>query len=482
MSTPIPTTTQAPDLPLCVDLDGTLLLTDVLLESALLLIKRNPLWLCMMLFWLLRGKAHLKAQIARRVRLDAASLPRQSDFYAWLCAQKAAGRTLWLCTASHHIPAQQIADACGIFDGVLATQEKNLAGANKAQALLARFGERGFDYCGNAKVDLAIWRVARQAIVVNASPALTRAAQAIAPALQSFPYPRNRATALMRALRLHQWVKNLLVLVPLLAAHKFHDSQLLLQAGLAFLAFSLCASSVYLLNDMLDLNADRQHPRKRKRPFASGQLSLLWGFATAPLLLLASALLCLLLPLQFALILAAYYVLTLAYSFHLKRLVMIDAISLAGLYTIRIVAGAAAVDVPLSFWLLVFSVFLFLSLALVKRYCELDGMRRQGKLHAAGRGYVTDDLSILHSMGMAAGYICVLVLALYINSPAIAMLYKRPSLIWLLCVLLLYWISRVWILAHRGLLHDDPVVFALKDRASLALAASGAAIVLAASW
>jgi 4-hydroxybenzoate polyprenyltransferase len=282
---------------------------------------------------------------------------------------------------------------------------------------------------------------------------------------------------MIRALRPHQWAKNLLIMVPLLAAHSAADPGSSVAALLAFAAFSLCASSVYLLNDLLDLEADRTHPRKSKRPFAAGDLPLLAGLTVAPLLLVAAVLIAAFLPPKFWLVLATYYAFTCAYSFALKGLVLIDALALAGLYTLRIIAGAAAVSVPLSFWLLLFSVFLFLSLAFVKRFAELDSLRKQRRLSAVGRGYHVEDLSLLQSLGTASGYLSVLVLALYINSPQIEVLYSRPKVIWMLCVLMLYWVSRIWMVAQRGKMHDDPVVFALKDRQSLGIGLLAAVVV-----
>jgi 4-hydroxybenzoate polyprenyltransferase len=275
--------------------------------------------------------------------------------------------------------------------------------------------------------------------------------------------------AAIRALRPHQWVKNALIVVPLLAAHGSRDAHSVMAVVLAAVAFCACASSVYILNDLLDLEADRAHQRKRKRPFASGDLSIAAGLALFPVLLALGVVISLLLPVKFQLVFAGYYALTCAYSFGLKGRAIVDAMALAGLYTIRVIAGAAAASVPLSFWLLLFSVFLFLSLAFVKRYAELDALRRRQGLRAAGRGYHVEDLAVLQSLGSAAGYMSVLVLALYINSPEVTALYARPKMIWLLCVLVLYWISRVWMKAQRGEMHDDPVVFALKDRPSLAV-------------
>jgi 4-hydroxybenzoate polyprenyltransferase/phosphoserine phosphatase len=454
--------------PLCVDLDGTLIHSDLLLETFLLLLKRNPFYLLLIPFWLMKGKAALKAEIAKRINLNPVALPYNAEFLAWLNSQRNAGRDLWLCTASNFRLAHQVAEHLKIFQGVLAsTDDINFSGRTKAKRLVEKFGERGFDYCGNHPVDLAIWQVSQCAVVVNGSEKLKKGVERAAEISCIFPKTGSLVLPTLKALRLHQWAKNVLIFVPLVSAHKLGDMASVQHAALAFIAFSLCASSVYLLNDMLDLEVDRLHPRKCKRQFASGNLSLLIGFALIPILLLCTAFLAFSLPMMFWVVLGGYYTLTVAYSFGLKGLVLIDTITLAGLYTLRIVAGAMAIDVPLSFWLLLFSLFLFLSLAFVKRYTELDAMQRQGKLKAVGRGYHVDDLPILHSMGVASGYFCVLVLALYINSPIVESLYRHPQVIWFLCLLLLFWISRVWLFTHRGKMHDDPVIFAMKDKTSL---------------
>jgi 4-hydroxybenzoate polyprenyltransferase/phosphoserine phosphatase len=463
---------------LCVDLDGTLIRSDVLLESFLLLLRRNALYLFAAIFWFLRGgKAALKAEIASRVTLNPAALPYNTELLSWLKAERSSGRSLWLCTAANERLANSVAQHLGLFDGVIASNSRiNVAGERKADQLVERFGQRGFDYCGNEWRDLAIWNHAHGAIVVNAPVLLERQLQQQAQQqvgtgasllIRTFPRKDRRFAAIVRALRPHQWAKNVLLLVPLLAAHQLGDLDALAHGILAVVAFSLCASSVYLLNDMLDLEADRAHPRKSKRPFAAGDLSLLAGFALVPALMISAALIAAFLPERFQLVLLSYYALTVAYSFVLKRMLLVDAVALAGLYTLRVIAGAGAAEVALSFWLLLFSVFLFLSLAFVKRYAELDALRRQQRLQAIGRGYHVEDLTVLQSLGTAAGYLSVLVLALYINSPDIQALYHRPKVIWSLCVLMLYWISRVWMTAHRGAMHDDPVVYALKDRVSL---------------
>lgn len=454
-------------LPLCVDLDGTLIRSDLLLESFLALIKQNPLYVFMIPIWLWRGKAVLKAEIADRVQIDPSTLPYHQPFLSWLKTQAALGRTLYLCTASNNALVTPIAAYLGIFAGVMASDGQiNLSGSRKAARLVRQFGDKGFDYCGNAPVDLAVWQNAHGAIVVDGGDALIAKAATKATVLAQFDSVRQPIKSFIKAIRLHQWAKNTLIFVPLFAAHRFHEWDALADTLIAFVAFGLCASSVYLLNDLLDLAADRQHARKCNRPFASGSLSLLTGICVAPLMLFIGLLLACLLPIQFVGVLVGYYLLTLAYSFDLKRRVLIDALTLAALYTVRLVAGAAAVGVPLSFWLLLFSVFLFLSLALVKRYAELYDLRASGGLSAAGRGYHVEDLPVLQSLGTAAGYLSVLVLALYINSSDVLNLYHQPEWIWGLCGLMLFWISRVWLLAQRGDMHDDPVVFALRDRGS----------------
>lgn len=471
-------------VPIAVDLDGSLIYSDLLLESFLGLLKKNPFYIFMIPFWLLQGKARLKAEIASRVSLNAAALPYCAPFIEWLKAQRSAGRELWLCTASDQQLAHPVAEYLGIFAGTIASDGKaNLSGSRKAKVLIERFGSKGFDYCGNSSVDLAVWQHARAAVVVNANAELKNKAEKITEVEAYFGPRGGTFRALRKALRLHQWAKNALIFVPVAAAHQLGQLSTVVDAAIAFLVFSLCASSVYLLNDMLDLEADRLHHSKCNRPFAAGALSLLFGLFAAPLLLVGSFLLAAtVLPIKFLAVLALYYVGTLLYSFFLKRLVMIDVLTLAGLYTVRIVAGAAATGIPLSFWLLMFSIFIFLSLAMVKRYAELQAMRSRGKLAAQGRGYQVEDLGLLQSMGAASGHISVLVLALYINSQDIERLYEYPKAAWLLVPIMLYWISRVWMQTYRGQMNDDPLVFALKDRISLATGAAAVLVLMLASY
>jgi 4-hydroxybenzoate polyprenyltransferase len=360
-----------------------------------------------------------------------------------------------------------VADHLGLFEAAIGSDGvHNLSGSGKRTRLTADYGAGGYDYAGNHRVDLKVWSQARHAVVVNGSSGLERRAAALVPVEKVFTSARGGWRAWLRAARPHQWAKNALLFVPILAAHAWSDLTALRATTLGFIAFCLCASGTYLLNDLLDLEADRAHPRKRLRPFASGLLHPGAGLAASALLALTAFVLAWITAPLLCALLAFYAVLSLSYSFRIKRLVMLDVIVLAALYTLRLIAGAVAARVEASFWLLAFSMFLFLSLALVKRCAELRMLIAEKRTETRGRGYQSEDLPMLQQLGGAAGYLAVLVLALYVNSSASQQLYRHPKLLWLLCPLLLYWISRVWIITHRGGMHDDPVVFALRDRTS----------------
>ncbi|MDI1302843.1 MAG: UbiA family prenyltransferase [bacterium] len=456
--------------PLVVDLDGTLLRSDLLMETGMAFVRHKPLSLLQPFAWLVKGKAALKEGLAHATDLDVSVLPYDPDVIALIEAERRHGRHVVLATASHHTLAERIAEHLQLFDQVLATSgDHNLSAHRKRDLLVEHYGEQGFDYAGNSRDDMPVWAVARHAYVVNPESGVERRARAQGNVEQVIHSNPSRGRDWLKALRLHQWLKNALIFVPLLASHQLTNPALLLQGLLAFLLFGLCASSVYLLNDLLDLADDRHHQSKRHRPFAAGRLSIKSGVTVFPLLLVAAfAGASLLLPWEFSAVLAAYYLLTLAYSLSLKRLMALDVIALAMLYTVRIVAGAAAFRLPLTFWLLAFSMFMFLSLALVKRYAELREARSKGDTEKTrGRGYYPDDLEMISSLGASSGYLAVMVLALYIHDQATAALYRHPQVIWLACPLLLFWITRVWMLTHRGQMHDDPVVFAIRDQVSL---------------
>ena len=465
-------------IPLAVDLDGTLIQTDTLHEAALRALRERPLSLLQLPFWLLQGKAVVKQKLAALSRFDATPLPYNRPFIDWLSKQHAQGRKLILCTAADASIAHAVAEHLGFFDEVMASDgHTNLGGRHKAAALEARFGAGGFDYAGNAHTDLQVWQRARHAVVVNASLSLTEKAKTIAVVEQVFTQPVPDGLVIARVLRVHQWMKNCLLLMAPLAAHLIPDVMLLSTFALAFLAFSLCASAVYIGNDLFDLDSDRYHPRKKMRPFASGQVPVAWGVILAPLLLLCSLWLALPVGAGFVGWLTLYFVLTCAYSWGLKRLVLIDCLVLAMLYTLRIIAGAAAAGIALSFWLLAFAVFLFLSLAFVKRYAELDLQSQSGIERAHGRGYLTTDASLVQSLGITSGYASVLVLALYLNSDAVLRLYHSPEFMWCSVPVMLFWVSWMWLKVHRGEMHDDPLLFAVRDKVSL-LAGCAFAVVL----
>jgi 4-hydroxybenzoate polyprenyltransferase len=439
------------------------------METAMAFVRSKPLKVFKMLGWLLKGKAALKEGLALETQIDVSVLPYDPQIIDMINAEKANGRMIVLATASHVSLAERIAEHLQLFDLVLASNaNRNLSGNNKRDLLVAHYGEGGFDYVGNSKDDLPIWNVSRQAYVVNPDRGVESRVKAMS---QVEPTIRTNTSGLRdwrKAMRMHQWLKNALIFVPLLASHRFTQFDLMRDGVFAFFCFGLCASSVYILNDLLDLGDDRHHKSKCNRPFASGRLSIKAGLIFVPTLLVAAfGAALLLLPWQFSAVMAAYYGLTLAYSLQLKRLMAVDVIVLAMLYTTRIIAGVAAFNLTLTFWILAFSMFIFLSLAMVKRYAELrDARVREVTTMARGRGYYPGDLDMIASLGASSGYLAVMVLALYIQDAKTTALYVTPHVIWLACPLLLFWVTRVWMLTHRGQMNEDPVVFAIRDRTS----------------
>jgi 4-hydroxybenzoate polyprenyltransferase/phosphoserine phosphatase len=480
---------------LCVDLDGTLVKSDTLHDSALAVARHRPAALLNIPGWLTQGKAALKRHLANTVQLDVAHLPYNRELLQYLEQQRATGRPLYLATAADADTANRIAEHLGLFTGVLASDgQLNLAGKNKLAAFQSRFGDN-FSYIGNALPDLPVLQHCQEPMVANPTPALRAAlGKARITPVRTFDERVSPLKAWFKAIRIHQWAKNVLIFVPLLLAHAW-STGLVAGAGLAFLSFCLCASATYIVNDLLDLEADRQHPRKRLRPFASGDLSALSGVVVVVLFLIASFTLAMLVPRvittlspqlflfyphRFLIWLSIYLITTLAYSLRFKRTVLVDVIVLSGLYTIRIVAGSAATGIAVSTWLAGFSIFFFLSLAFVKRFAELENLRERGGVSAGGRGYHITDIEQLRSFGSASGYASVVVLTLYISNLDAAQLYRHTNRLWLLVPVLLLWISRLWLQASRGQLSEDPVVYAITDRRSLLLGVLVLAIVLSA--
>ena len=461
--------------PLYCDLDGSLLATDTLWECVVRLVKSKPALFLRLPFWLLKGKAFLKRQLASHVALNPASMPYHESVVAFLTREVRRGREVILATGSDRFIAEDVATHLGLFGSVIASDGRvNLTGRAKLAAILNHTRGEAFDYIGDSKADLPIWKQSSHAFLVRPSRQLaekvtgTSAEQTIL--WTRPPFLRN----LLRALRVHQWAKNALLLVPLMLAHQITDPERVAKALLACLTFCFAASAVYIVNDLLDLDSDRRHPQKRKRPIASGALPISTAVAIVPIGIAVSLFVAVafLSPL-YVVMLLRYLGTTTVYSVYLKRVAILDVLVLAGLYTLRVLAGAIAVDVPVSPWFLAFSMFFFISLAFVKRYAELRLPSDNASAHdyLQARGYFVEDAELLRTLGPTSGYLAVAVLALYMNSPEVLVLYSRPAALWLIGPLLLYWVTRVWFLAHRGQMHGDPVVFALTDRPSYALAA-----------
>ncbi len=485
-----------PFVPLCVDLDGTLVKSDTLVDSTLALARQHPSLLLQLPRWLSQGKAALKRHITSSVELDVVHLPYNRELLQFLEQQHAIGRPIYLATAADAALAQRVADHLGLFAGILASDgSTNLAGPNKHAAFQERFGSN-FCYIGNAIPDLPLLCACVQPMVANPTRSLSSGLHSARVTLhRTFSETTPAPKAWLKAIRLHQWAKNVLLFLPLLLAHT-RSLGLLAGAAVAFLSFGLCASATYIINDLLDIEADRLHPRKRRRPFASGDLSAIHGIAIVALFFVAAAALALAVPRVIAAIspalslahpysfvewLAFYTATTLAYSLRLKRAILIDVIVLSGLYTIRILAGSAATGVEVSTWLAGFSIFFFLSLAFVKRFAELENLKARGGVTSKGRGYHIDDIEQLRSFGSASAYASVVVFTLYISNLSNATeLYRHNTRLWLLVPVLLLWLSRLWLLASRGHLDEDPVVYAITDKRSLALGVIVVAIVLSA--
>ena len=446
---------------LVVNLDGTLIRTDL---------KSEAFWSFMAGSWKPPiGETNDRHDPAKSGRIDVGSLPYNEEVLAFVQRWRMDGGGTALVTTSDQALAEQIADHLGIFDEVHGSADQiNLNRRERAQFLEDRFGRRGFAYMGGAAADLPVWKIASRSITVDMPDTLRARVDALGPGAQHLVTAHDfLGWSYLRALRTHQWLKNMLVFVPMLAAHNL-TVETVWHSLLAFTAFSLVASSVYVVNDLLDLAADRAHPRKRNRPFASGSIPNADGAWLALLLLLGGLAFALPLGRDFILVMLAYYAVTLAYSLYIKRQIIADICTLAGLYTLRIVAGGVATGIPLSVWLLAFALFIFFALASVKRQAELVDSIAANAVQIYGRGYQASDLPLVASMATASGYVSVLVLALYVNSPDVQDLYSSPSALWGICFVLLYWISRMVMVTQRGMMHDDPLVYAVKDPISLA--------------
>jgi 4-hydroxybenzoate polyprenyltransferase/phosphoserine phosphatase len=459
-------------VPLAVDLDGTLVTTDTLFENAALLLKQKPWLILSMALWLLRGKAALKSEIANRARVNVEHLPFRPELIAWLQSESDGGRQIVLATGAHQVTADAVAAHLGFFHDVLATSDGvNLTGARKRDALVKRFGTSGFDYVGNGRDDVPVWMACRMSHIAGRGHLPSGAAMWGT----SFSGSPTKFGSWLRAARPYQWVKNVLVFIPALLNHHV-DLRILAHLVITFFAFSFAASGTYIVNDLFDLESDRQHSRKRKRPLASGELTISQGVLTVVLLVAAGFGLSALVDMSLTIALFAYTLISLGYSIFLKNKPILDVVALAFLYTLRVYTGGVVAHAEISPWLFQFSIFLFLSLAFVKRYSELRRLRSLRKRDTPGRGYRLVDLALISQAGVGSGLIAGLVLALYADSREIQLLYPHPQVLWCVCPIFVYWIVRVWIIAHRGNMTDDPILFAFRDRVSYIV---GCAIVAA---
>ncbi len=472
----------ADTVPLVVDLDGTLLRTDLSLESALRLIRQKP-WLALIIpLWLLKGRAFLKRRIFQWVQIDLSLLPLNEELLAWLREEKKRGRRLILATASDYDQARSVVEPLGLFDAIMGSDgRRNLKGRNKLLTIVKECGEQ-FDYVGNSSSDLEIWRGCRHAVLVNASRRVENSARRVANVTQVFPRPFAGLRNTLRAMRCYQWVKNLLVFVPAITSHTIFDGAIAGKAALAFFSFGFCASAAYIVNDLLDLEEDRRHDSKKQRPFASGRMSIGSGILLALACLSASAAIATLVSKAFVNALVIYVVLTSLYSVFLKRLLVVDVLALALLYTLRVVAGSLATGIVLSLWLLSFAFFLFPSLAFGKRTAELMQHQQNNRTDVPGRGYITTDLDAVSTAGLCSGFLASVILALYTNSDSVQLLYRRPALLWGLQPILLYYVTRLWVICKRGELSEDPIQYTVREPSTYGAAFLAVLVLLAATF
>lgn len=468
-------------IPIVVDLDSTLLATDTLWEQLVFGLFHEPLALLEALPQLLRGRAALKVSLAARIPLPIETLPLRADLVDWLRGEAARGRDIHLCSAANQNVVDAIARRLNIFASAMGSGAANLKGQAKA-AMLARLFPDGFCYVGDAGADLPVWAAAETVGLAGASPAVARAAHALGkPVEAEFAAAKLTPADCLKALRAHHWSKNALIFVPLLLGHAWHDLAAVSDAILGFLCLLLATSATYLVNDLADLDADRRHWSKRNRALASGRLSIPVGLLCAGVALGAAVIAGFLLSLDFALALCAYLALTLAYSFGLKRVPLLDTLIIGILFTSRLVMGITLTTHDYSEWLLVFSLFFFFSMAVAKRHAEIVASGATMTHSLESRGYQVEDAPLTLVFGAAASIASLLIMALFIVEQVRQRnLYHHPAVLWGIPVVLSIWVGRVWLLAHRGRMTEDPVTYALRDPTSLFLGAAVAIVFLAA--
>ena len=465
------------DLPLVVAVDDTLVASNLNHEAALQFIARYPFRTYRLALWLVTGKDSLAARLADRINPGIETIPLRAGVLTVVRAAQASGRPVYLASAADRRYIEQLAQRIGGIAGIFDIDvDTSLSGEGREAQLVTAFGIKGYDYIGDRPVDFGAWRSARKKLVVVHRSYFGEKVREAFPDALVVTRPRAGWREYSRALRTYQWAKNTLVFLPMIAGHRF-DLATIASTLLAFVCFCLAASSAYVINDLLDLPQDRNHPMKSSRPFAAGRIPIRDGIVLAAVSIAGAGLVAGLLPWRFAGVLSIYIVCTLAYSLFLKRKALIDVIILGGLYTLRVYGGLTAAESPPSQWLLMFSLFLFLSLAIVKRCAELSANQLSVTIKSTGRAYRVEDMNVLLSLGTAAGYGAVLVVALYLSSPEVTVLYAHPERLWLVCPMLLYWINRMLILANRGEMDDDPIIFSVRDRISWLTGAGVAGVV-----
>nr|WP_256439132.1 UbiA family prenyltransferase [Rubellimicrobium arenae] len=453
--------------PIIVDLDGTLIKGDLLVESLCQLGSRSLPRALRLLMAHAKRPERLKDEVSKHVTIDAATLPYNEKLVTWLGERAVDGHPLYLATASHRSIAEPVADHLGLFQGVMASDaQRNLKGATKLKAIEGEIGQQSFAYIGDDRSDLAIWSAASEIGTVNLRPSVISAVNELRKPRQTFDFTQDSYRNLLAAMRPHQWVKNLLVFLPVLAAHSWGNMGLLALSLLSFVCFSMSASGIYLVNDLADIEDDRHHPKKQHRPIAAGLIRPQTALAATVVLNLASILIALAVAPSLALVVAIYIAATSIYSFYVKTKPGIDILWLASLYALRVVGGAAATGIEISSWLLSFCVFFFLSLAAAKRCSELVMYAEKGRSVSGRRGYQIGDLEVMTMIGVISAYSAVIVLMIYTQDPLIRQMYPHPDFLMISGIVLLYWLNRVWLKVRRGEMHHDPIVFALRDRKS----------------
>ena len=451
--------------PLYVDLDGTYTKSDLLFESLIIAIKSNPFIVFLCFFWLLKGRSYLKHQLAERADVETKLLPLNPEFYSFLIEEKSKRRKIILATATNEKYAQKIHAESDIFDSYISSDIlSNLKG--NAKLLKIQSESETFSYAGNSSEDFIIFSKCKESYLVNP----TKKAKKMSlnsPTTKTFDDNPKPKSLWIKQLRVHQWLKNLLILVPLIVSGQFISGDSIILSLLGFISFSCLASATYIINDLLDLDSDRNHSRKKNRPLAAGTITLVNGLVAATLLFIIAFTIASMLNVLFNLVLALYLALTLAYSLKVKQYIGMDVIALASLYTVRIIAGAVILSTTMSFWLLSFSMFVFLSLAIIKRCAELKYLQEANKTRTTGRDYHIDDYVVLMSIGTSSAMLSILMFCFYVNSNVLNDQYQQPTLLWLILPALCYWMMRMWIKTHRGEMHDDPIVFSLKDKGSI---------------